>query len=401
MIRRLRIKFVCINMTLVMAMLLTILVGLYQFTAADLEESSITYLKSTVQSQMIPGRPGSGVTQLGFVLQEQPDGSVLVIGGDSFDLSDEELVADIYRQAAAAEDTVGVLSGYCLRFYREEGHLGDRYAFADITAEQSALRGLLTTCLLIGAGGFLGFLLISILLARWAIRPVEAAWKQQRQFVADASHELKTPLTVILTNAELLQSPDHSPEEKLRFADSILQTSQQMRGLVEALLQLARGDRGGQKTTLTRLDMSALTENALLPFEPLYFEQGLMLQSSVEPGLEVMGDPAALLQVVNILLDNGQKYSQPGGTAELTLSRQGKKVALRFFTPGQPLTAQQCRDIFKRFYRVDEARTSSSSYGLGLAIAQNVANDHGGQIWAEAAAEGNVFWVTLPEAGKE
>lgn len=397
MIKRLRIKFVCINMALVMTMLLVILGLLYQSTAANLENSSISALKAASVSQFLPGRPGAA-SQPTFLLQEQPDGSILVVGGEYFDLSDESLIADIYLQAEGMNTQIGELKGYSLRFYRVENKLGTRYVFIDISAEQAALRSLLTTCLLIGLGGFAGFLIISILLARWAIHPVEKAWQQQRQFVADASHELKTPLTVILTNAEMLQSPDYEAEQKQQFAESILSVSQQMRVLVESLLQLARADRGLQKMEKTRLDFSVLTEEAVLPFEPVYFEQGLMLESQIEPGIHVNGDMGNLRQVVNILLDNGQKYSAPQGTAKLTLTRQGKKAVLRFFTPGTPLTAVQCKDIFKRFYRLDEARTASGSYGLGLSIAQNIVESHGGRIWAEGKEDGNVFTLQLPEA---
>ena len=397
MIKRLRVKFVCINMTLVVALLLAILVLMYHMTAVNLENDSISSLKAASGSQFLPGRPGSGMSRLTFVLQEQPDGSVLVIGGTYFDLSDEGLVADIHIKAQKMNQQIGVLESYSLRFYREEGHLGTRYSFVDISAEQAALKSLLTTCVMIGLGSFAGFLAVSILLARWAIRPVEKAWEQQRQFVADASHELKTPLTVILTNAELLQSADYTPEDKQKFTGSILDVSRQMRGLVEAMLQLARADRGQQKTAMVKLDLSALTENALLPFEPVYFERELVLDSRIEPGIFVMGDEAALRQAVGILLDNGQKYAVHG-TAEMTLCRQGKKAVLRFFTPGKPLTPEQCKDIFKRFYRVDEARTMSGSYGLGLSIAQNIAEAHGGRIWAESSPEGNTFCITLPEA---
>lgn len=397
MIKKLRTKFVCTNMALVMTMLAVCLVLVYRFTAAHLESSSVSALQTALESQRIPGRPGAGGTHLTFVLAEQMDGSILVIGGEYFDLSDQEMVKDIYRQAKEQDQQTGVLSAYALRYYREDGFLGSRYGFIDITAEQAALRSLVTVCGLIAVCGFAGFLVISILLARWAIRPVEQAWQQQRQFVADASHELKTPLTVILTNAEMLQSPEYGPEEKSRFAGSILEETQQMRGLVENLLQLARADRGAQKKEMVRLNFSDMTENCLLPFEPVYFESGLALESQIEPEIHVMGDPKLLRQVVSILLDNGRKYSAPGGTAALSLSRQGKRAVLKFFTPGVPLTPRQCQDVFKRFYRVDEARTTNGSYGLGLSIASGIVAGHGGRIWAEGTEGGNTFYVALPE----
>lgn len=397
MIKRLRIKFVCINMAAVLVMLTAILCLLYQTTAADLEKDSLAVLHSAAAGQMRPGRPGNDMApQLTFILQEEKNGTIRVLGGAFFDLSDEAMVLDIYSQAQNSGRETGQIPQYALRYYAAGGALGSRYVFMDISAELAALRSLLVTCVVIWIVGAVIFFGISILLARWAIHPVEKAWDQQRQFVADASHELKTPLTVILTNAQMLQAPEYTREQKLQFQHNILEVSLQMRDLVESLLQLARGDRGMQKTEKAELELSALAENALLTFEPMYFERQILLESDIEPGIRVAGDSASLRQMVNILLDNGQKYAAAGETAHFRLSRQGKKAVLRFFTPGASMTAQQCRDIFKRFYRLDEARTSSGSYGLGLSIAESVAHSHGGRIWAEPAQGGNVFIVTLP-----
>ena len=142
----------------------------------------------------------------------------------------------------------------------------------DISMENSILMDLIKTCMKIAALSYLVFLGISILLAHWAIRPVEAAWKNQRQFVADASHELKTPLTVIMTNAELLQEDSFEEASRKQFAGSILAMSHQMRGLVEGLLDLARVDNGVVKTSFEELDFSDVVVDAMLPFEPLFFE---------------------------------------------------------------------------------------------------------------------------------
>ena len=397
MIKSLQVKFVCILMAIVMTMLLVILGLLYHSTVVNLEDSSIAALRSAMAGQTRPGRPGFG-DQPCFILKEGLEGQVLVLENEYFDLTVDKIVEDIYLQAKQQDVQIGILEQYSLRFYREPGIFGDRYAFADISGERQTLRDLLTACILGMVGGSAGFLAISMLLAKWAVRPVEDAWEQQRQFVADASHELKTPLTVILTNAEMLQSPEYSNAEKHQFTDSILDVSRQMRHLVEGLLQLARSDRGAQKLEHRELDLSDLIENALLPFEPVYFERGLVLETQIEPALRIKGDQTALRQVVDILLDTGQKYGTPGGPALLTLNRQGKKLHLQFFTPGTPLTAQQCQDIFKRFYRLDQARTSSGSYGLGLSIAYNVITAHDGRIWAEGQQDGNVFHVLLPEA---
>ena len=157
------------------------------------------------------------------------------------------------------------------------------------------------------------------MLSKWAVRPVERAWQQQRQFVAAASHELKTPLTVIMTNAELLQDE----ARRSTFSSSILTMSRQMRALIEQMLELARTDSAESHLVLRPVDLSGLTARSLLPFEPLFFEQGLTLTSQVDEGITVSGDEEALRRVLEILLDNAQKYSSPGGETQVTLHRRG------------------------------------------------------------------------------
>ena len=220
---------------------------------------------------------------------------------------------------------------------------------------------------------------------------------RRQEFVANVSHELKTPLTVILTNAELLQAPGYDAPARSRFAGSILTMSQQMRGLVESLLELARVDAGRAQDAQTELDLSALVNDALLPFEPVLFEAGHTLTARVEDGIRVRGNAAQLRQVVEILLDNARKYAQPGGWVLLTLVRQGgRHCVLSVADPGAPLTPQECRDIFKRFYRVDHVRAMNHSYGLGLAIAARIAEAHRGRIWAESSGGINTFYFTIP-----
>ena len=253
---------------------------------------------------------------------------------------------------------------------------------------------LVRTCLLAGGGTLLAFLAMSILLSRWIVRPVDEAWKRQRQFVADASHELKTPLTVIQTNAELLQSGEDASQT--RYRENILVMSRQMRTLVEGLLDLARADGGMAVTAMETVNLSRLVEDAVLPFEPVFFEQGLTLKSELELGLLVQGSPEKLRQAVDVPLDNARKYTTPGGTVLVRLTRQGRYGVLSVSGPGKELSPQERRDVFKRFYRVDPAREGEGSYGLGLSIAQEIVTAHGGRIWAEGGGGRNTFLIRLP-----
>ena len=162
--------------------------------------------------------------------------------------------------------------------------------FADISSEQQTLRTLLKTGALLVALGLLAFFGLAVLLARSAVRPVEEAWRQQKQFVADASHELKTPLTVILTNTELLQSPDYDAAQKQTFLFGIDAMAKQMRALVERLLELARAENEQASRAFTPCDLSQITESSALLFEAALFERGLTLQTELEPDITVSGD---------------------------------------------------------------------------------------------------------------
>ena len=398
MIRKLRIKFVCIIMALVTVMLGVMFGLVLHITRQNLEREAMQALQRAASSPgFVLDRRDGGIDLPWFSMSQDLWGTLRVSGNINLEIYEEAELQQFWEIARNSAEQFGEIEEYNLRFVRTSGPTGSGAVFVDLTSQRSTMRGLIESCILVGAVSLIAFLIISILLARWAVRPVETAWEQQRQFVADASHELKTPLTVILTNAELLQEPGYEPEEKGQFAQSILAMSVQMRGLVESLLQLARADSGQSRQEVAPLSYSKLVADALLPFEPLYFEQGLTLESSVEPEIHMTGTARSLSQVVDILLDNGLKYAAPGGRVYLELRMHGRnQCLLRVSSPGAALTPKQCKDIFRRFYRVDQARSMNHSYGLGLAIAQRIVEDHKGRIWAESREGMNTFFVQLP-----
>ena len=400
MIQRLRFKFVLVNMGIVTILLCTILGLVFYFTSAQLEMESIRMMEDIASRPFqldAPGEPGPDVRLPFFTLQVGPHGELMSADGGYYDLSDGDLLSGLVATAAASPQRLGVISEYELRYYRVDAPASQRLVFADISSERATLEGLRTTCLLIGGLSFFAFLWVSILLSKWAVRPVELAWKQQRRFVAAASHELKTPLTVIMTNAELLAAPELREEKRERSLSSILSMSRQMRGLIEQMLELARTDSPEAAALFRPVDLSRLVSQAVLPFEPLFFERGLSLDAQVEEGIGVTGEETQLRRVVEILLDNAQKYAKPGGSAAVVLRRRGRgRCVLSVSDEGDPIPPEERRQIFQRFYRADPARSRDGSFGLGLSIAEGIVKQHRGRIWAESRDGRNIFSVELP-----
>lgn len=397
MLKKLRIKFICFTMALVFIMLCVIFGMVYGFTASNLESDSLQLMHG------LTGRPGSPDGRMPdvrvpyLVLQQNALGIWTAQGNDYYDLNNQEFITELLQAVSEETGREGVLKAYDMRFLRSDVPIV-RYVFIDISAERTTLQHLVRTCVIIGIVSLVAFFGISLLLARWATRPVETAWSQQKQFIADASHELKTPLAVILTNAELLQEENYLPEERQKFGQNILTMTHQMRHLVESLLELARLD--NVTPVFQPVDLSTLAENVLLPFEPVFFEEDMVLESQILPGLWVRGSSSHLQQVIEIFLDNARKYADPG-TVTVKLDKAGNHALLQVENAGTPLTAEEAKHIFRRFYRTDPSRSRNGSYGLGLSIAEGITQLHGGKIWAEGTETGNRFSLLLPLCHRE
>ena len=400
MIKRLRVKFVCINMVIVTAMLCVIFGLVLHFTSRSMERDSVEMMHAVAMNPQPPGAPGKwgpGTQLPHFTLQLSLGGEWLVSGSGNYDLTDTAMLSELIELSSSEKS--GVLKEYGLRFVRIETPNTQRIVFADMSREASILGDLMQTCLLIGAASFIVFLIISILLARWAVKPVAVAWEQQRQFVADASHELKTPLTVILSNAQMLSGNGDDSELREKLTTNILTVSQQMKDLVVKLLNSAQVDQGIGTMEFSVFNLSDTVSNAMLPFDSIFYEQEKELDNDIQENILIQGSPSHLVQVVDILLDNAQKYGSEHGHTWVSLKQQGTKhCLLTVANEGVPLSARECKDIFKRFYRSDAARERTGSYGLGLSIAEGIVKAHKGKIWAESKDGTNTFFAQFPIA---
>ncbi len=394
MIKKLRRRFVVINMAIVTGMLLIIFALFINFTAIDLQNKSEATLQKLLQPAADPDTLFKQVSDPYIVVNFTPMGE-LVHGRTHYDLENTDFLNQLLTQVDV-EAGKGYLDDYNMIYGISTGYNYKIVAFLDVSGNASTVDTMLYISLITGVIALIAFAIISILLARWAVKPVDKAWKQQKQFVSDASHELKTPLTVIMSNAELLNSPDIDPDGQNQFSENILSASKQMRHLVESLLELARADNGQIKTNFEQTDFSKIVADSILPFEPVFYENNMALESRIEPNIQLNGSVQYLRQLIDILLDNAQKYSSPG-IVDVTLRRQGRtQCVLTVSNPGTPIPEEELENIFGRFYRSDTARSNTGSFGLGLSIAQRITEEHGGDIWAESNPTGNRFTVLLP-----
>lgn len=395
MIRKLRWKVVGLNMGMVFCVLLAVFAAVYFSSRAVIARSVQQQLQQVLQTGggydlSQPGQEGVPC----FVAEVYASGTVRVSGNSYYDLTDKAALVDIVTAALSADSDEGVLAEHHLRYLRQAGLLSTRIAFTDSTLEQATLRSLLTGSLLIGLAALAVLFACSYVLSGAVTRPVDRAWQQQKQFLSDASHELKTPLTVILSSAELLEQ-SAAPEQK-QYVDNVRAESRRMKRLVEDMLTLSRVERGGEHLPDTTADLSDAAADAALRFEPVAYEAGHTLSYDIAPGLLVRGDSGKLEQAVAVLLDNAIKYAAPGTEVRLDAARQGKNACLWVENEGDPIPADKLPHIFDRFYRADESRTDGGSFGLGLPIARAIVEAHRGTLRCDSGGHATRFTITLP-----
>ena len=409
MIRKLRLKFVAICMALVTVVLAAVFFSVYFSMARNISGLSRQVLQRVAQEAVIGSgvnRPDISITIGGdrvllpyFTVNLWPSRNggytAQITGGTYASLEDQDALTEILQDCLSQEQAEGTVSHYHLRYLRQDNGLYEKLAFVDMSMEQAILRKMMGSYLVIALASLLLLLGVSILLSRWATRPVETAWRQQRQFLSDASHELKTPLTVILSNAELLEQAGLS-DKPARWTDNIRSEAGRMRSLVEEMLTLARADNMTRTAVLTEVSLSDIATDCALAFEPVAFEAGKPLDYAVTENVTVLGDGDKLCQLISILLDNAIKYGADGGTVRLSLEATDHQAKLTVSNPGQPIPPEQLKRLFERFYRADGSRGEKSGFGLGLPIAQTIAAEHKGALKAESDAVSTRFIYSMP-----
>ncbi len=330
-------------------------------------------------------------------------------------LENESKNTDIYKVREEGPNfTVSVIRNKADVVRLNDGH-GYRYnirglransttaylVFLDMAYEESLLGNVLLALLGCVLGGLILTFGGGLFLAERSLRPIKAAWQKQRDFVADASHELRSPLAAIRCNLDVvLDDPTVPVGEKQPFWEGILEETDRMSKLVEELLILARADSGAVILKRERVQLSAVAESAIVFMAALAEIKGIKLSADVMDKPVVMGDQDRLKQVLIALIDNAVKYTPEGGTVIVRVKAGKDKAFVEVEDTGIGIAKDHLSKVFDRFYRVDSARgRETGGHGLGLAIAQWIVQQSGGAIAASSEeGVGSCFTLQLPIA---
>ena len=409
MLARLRREFIAISMLLVGLVLLGVLGSSLLSNAMMQRSFTLELLQRAIDGQIEDITLGdttgeqSADLMLAVVVEVSPDGTPYAGYGNTAIEIPDDMLQDVIIDALSSSESSGNCSEYHIAWMKTQTPWGWRIALVDTFSRAASLRVQTLTSLVIFAVSMGVLFVISYLLSGWALRPVARAWARQRRFVSDASHELKTPLAVILANTQILQGAEGIPEETRRWIDSTADEAGHMKGLVEDLLTLARADeqaatKAKAERNLESVDVSELVSRCALEFDAVAFERGCSIDCSLVPGLHAPADKEGLKRVVRTLLDNATKYASEGTPVRVTLTGEGKHARLSVNNRGEVISPEDLSHIFDRFYRTDDARErqKNGGFGLGLAIAKSLVESMGGKISATSdAASGTTFTVSL------
>ena len=272
----------------------------------------------------------------------------------------------------------------------EEGKL---IVFVNGEANKTMTNRLFYSVFFVLAGSFLLILLPLLLISKKAVKPAAESYEKQKQFVTDANHELKTPLTLILSNVDIVES-ETGPNEWL---DDIRSEGERMRSLIDQLLTLSRMDEDQANLTVETFNLSETAADVVSEFAGLAAEKKKHLTGEIEPSVCYCGDEGLIRRLLYILLDNAVKYCDPDGDIHVHVHKKGRRFIICVENSFQNIDNTELSRLFDRFYRADKARTFTGGFGVGLSIAKSIAEKHRGNITAYKKDTEHIgFKVTIP-----
>lgn len=409
MFKRLKRKFVMSNMLMISVVMLISFAVVYGITYNNIQNQNQLKIENAASATMryMDLFKNEGVVYRQYPTKEmlQAFGVVINQNGDYvFDsasgMIDKTILLEAIHQVAQQKDEAGkiILSGrhYQYTFSQSSvmvaitsensnapSQVEEQYliTFLDITESEQTITQLWMTFIVIGGISLLAIFAISVHFAKTAVVPIEASYLKQKQFIQDASHELKTPLASISANLEVVNSNSkETVETQQKWIGYIAYELERMTNLVNDLLYLASTENAESAPSLSLINVSEIVEYATVSVEASLFEKNIEFSCVIEPNLTINGDPDKIEHVAKILLDNALKYTNVQGKIHVNLEARKNHVVLSIVNTGEGIPTEHMDRIFDRFYRVDTARQQTGSYGLGLAIAKALVDSMGGTI---------------------
>lgn len=373
MIRKAQIKFIAIIMSILMGFFIL----LSFITLLFLNDANIKNVDKSLNETIIQFENSDNInkTYSKTFIARISGSSVLVISTDENTFSEEEAI-NFTTQAISkpySSGREGVI------FYRIVNVKSSYYLFATDASETFASQKTSVVRICLVNLGVYGLLFVIVYLFSFSVfEPIKESFIKQRQFVSNASHELKTPLTIISANADVLKQTEPN-----QWVDNIKSQTERLEVLVTDMLEMAKIDETKPKINKEEFNLSDEIIKTALHFDALAFEKGKTLEIDILPDLIYNGDRTSVNKIVNILLDNAVKYASDGGIIKVSLYKKNGKTILSVFNTGSSVPSNQANKIFQRFYRFDNSRSrESGGSGLGLSIAKGLADSNKWKISA-------------------
>ena len=292
------------------------------------------------------------------------------------------------------------ISSSTYSYLKGNSRFGTKIAFMERSQYDNMIFQLLKTLILIGFISLIILLFISIYLTNKSIIPIKETFEKQKQFIADASHELKTPLAIIKTNTSLvLSNPDDTIKNQSKWINYINLQTDRMSELISEMLSLAKMDTSENKFPLSPINISKVVESMILMFDAVIYENNIELETNISKNLFINGDKESLKKLFSIIMDNAIKHTNKNGNITISLFSDKNKVKMIIRNTGEGIEPEHLERIFERFYRVDSSRDrETGGYGLGLSIARSIVKQHKGKIYAKSkVGEFTSFIVEIPQ----
>lgn len=376
---------------MLIGILLTVNLSNYQSNQSDTRKLLSTQEKILESKNVGNANPPIDIEQkissIYSVAVDEDERYIVTFSNDSSGYSKEELIK-ITKSILDEKKEEGVLNHF--RYKIVNTNTGLMISFIDYSIWEQQQYQMMIYSIFIGLGGMIILFFVAFFLTGWLIKPINTAFDKQKQFISDAGHELKTPLTVVKSSLDMLEN-EHGENKYFKY---IREENNRMTALIYELLSLSNLEKTNEKIHFEKIDLSRILEGTCLPFECVAFENALNLELQIQDGIYILGNEKQVRQMIEVLVDNAIKHTYANGSVIVRLDKDKGKAVLQVKNEGDHIPETERSKIFDRFYRVDKARNRKEGrYGLGLAIASSIVKAHKSRISVECKGNWTIFCV--------